>query len=252
MTIKEFLRERVLDKRLVAAGIVSFAMMYNTGFTDLRPVSVEVDGENLEIHSRYSTPSYILGQAGIEIGDSDKVVITNSEGREAIKVYRAVPVVVEYEGQSQVVKVADATVGDVLTKLGYVGNGYSANLDLATPVASDMVISVSFTEPVPTVEAHDGPVEYAQHLWMEATAYLPTDGGGHGITATGIPATHGVVAVDPNYIPLGTKLYIPGYGYAIAADTGGAIKGHKIDLCMESYHDAIQFGRRHIDVYVVQ
>ncbi len=52
-------------------------------------------------------------------------------------------------------------------------------------------------------------------------------------------------------IPLGTRLYIPGYGEAIAADTGGAIIGHKIDLCMESYHEAMQFGRRDVTVYVL-
>ena len=89
-------------------------------------------------------------------------------------------------------------------------------------------------------------------LVMEASAYLPTDGGGDCVTATGMPAGHGVVAVDPDVIPLGTKLYIPGYGHAIAADTGGMIEGHMIDLCMESYDDAIQFGRRDIEVYVLE
>ena len=86
---------------------------------------------------------------------------------------------------------------------------------------------------------------------MEASAYLPGDGDGRGITATGIPATRGVVAVDPNVIPLGTRLFIPGYGEAIAADTGGAIVGNKIDLLMESYSEAISFGRQDITVYVL-
>ena len=87
---------------------------------------------------------------------------------------------------------------------------------------------------------------------MHASAYLPSDGGGSGITASGIPARRGVVAVDPNVIPLGSRLYIPGYGEAIAADTGGAIVGQKIDLCMESYDEAIQFGRRNVEVYVLE
>ena len=67
----------------------------------------------------------------------------------------------------------------------------------------------------------------------------------------GIPATYGVVAVDPSIIPLGTRLYIPGYGMAIAADTGGAIVGYCIDLCMESYAEAMDFGRRVVTVYVL-
>ena len=93
--------------------------------------------------------------------------------------------------------------------------------------------------------------DVAYSLEMEATAYLPTDGGGDGITATGIPAQWGIVAVDPDVIPLGTRLYIPGYGEAIAADTGGAIEGHTIDLCMESYDDCMSFGRRMITVHVL-
>lgn len=97
---------------------------------------------------------------------------------------------------------------------------------------------------------YDG--DYADVLTMEATAYLPTDGDGYGITATGIPATYGVAAVDPYVIPLGTRLYIPGYGEAIAADTGGAIIGYRIDLCMESYDECMQFGRRNVTVYILR
>ncbi|MBQ7477205.1 MAG: 3D domain-containing protein [Selenomonadaceae bacterium] len=92
---------------------------------------------------------------------------------------------------------------------------------------------------------------YTAVMSMEATAYLPSDGGGSGMTAMGIPATYGVVAVDPSIIPLGTRLYIPGYGMAIAADTGGAIVGYCIDLCMESYAEAMDFGRRVVTVYVL-
>ena len=94
------------------------------------------------------------------------------------------------------------------------------------------------------VETYDGIQHYSDVMAMEATAYLPTDGSNAGVTAMGIPATYGVVAVDPRIIPLGTKVYIPGYGEAVAADTGGAIRGYKIDLCMESYSEAMDFGRR--------
>lgn len=112
-----------------------------------------------------------------------------------------------------------------------------------------------FEEPIPpeeVVETPQGYVPYTQVLGMEATAYLPTDGGGGGLTAMGIPATYGIVAVDPDIIPLGTKVYIPGYGEALAADTGGAIYGYRIDLCMEDYWQAMDFGRRTVTVFVLK
>lgn len=87
---------------------------------------------------------------------------------------------------------------------------------------------------------------------MEATAYLPADGNGDGLTATGVPAAYGVAAVDPEIIPLGTRIFVPGYGIALAADVGGAIDGHIVDLCYEDYDEAIEFGRRDVEVYLLE
>jgi 3D (Asp-Asp-Asp) domain-containing protein len=89
----------------------------------------------------------------------------------------------------------------------------------------------------------------ASALNMIATAYTANCYGCSGITAIGRPAGHGIVAVDPRFIPLGTRLYIPGYGYAIAGDTGGAIRGNRIDLGFNSLRDAMLFGRREVTVY---
>lgn len=89
-------------------------------------------------------------------------------------------------------------------------------------------------------------------LTMIATAYTADCSGCSGYTATGRPAGHGIVAVDPRVIPLGTHLYIPGYGHALAGDTGGAIRGNRIDLGFNSHGDAINFGRRPILVYVLK
>jgi 3D (Asp-Asp-Asp) domain-containing protein len=86
-------------------------------------------------------------------------------------------------------------------------------------------------------------------LEMVATAYTAGCAGCSGMTATGRPAGHGIVAVDPSVIPLGTRLFIPGYGLAIAGDTGGAIHGYRIDLGFNSQRDAILFGRREVTVY---
>ena len=69
---------------------------------------------------------------------------------------------------------------------------------------------------------------------------------------SGLPADENVVAVDPNVIPLGTRLYIPGIGVRIAADTGGAIKGNIIDICFDRDNPmAAGYGRRDIRVYIL-
>lgn len=89
---------------------------------------------------------------------------------------------------------------------------------------------------------------------MQATAYDPTAGS---MTASGTRARVGAVAVDPRVIPLGSKLYIESmdgfasYGYATAEDTGGAIKGNRIDLFYSTNAQANRFGRRNVKVYVL-
>ncbi len=90
-----------------------------------------------------------------------------------------------------------------------------------------------------------------QCLSMTATGYSPYEGSGRGLCATGMRAGYGVVAVDPRVVHLGTRLYIEGYGYAVAGDTGGAIKGHRIDLGHTTYREAANVGRRHVTVWVL-
>jgi len=89
-------------------------------------------------------------------------------------------------------------------------------------------------------------------LVMEATGYAPWHGHGvDDVTATGMRAGFGVVAVDPRVIPLGSVLFIEGYGRAIAGDTGGAILGNRIDLGFPTAREAYRFGRRPVRVYIL-
>lgn len=90
----------------------------------------------------------------------------------------------------------------------------------------------------------------AYDLSYASTGKNPGDRG-YGITASGMKARYGVVAVDPKVIPLGTKLYIEGYGNAVAGDTGGAIKGNRIDLFYNSHSEAMNFGRRQVKVTIL-
>lgn len=93
---------------------------------------------------------------------------------------------------------------------------------------------------------------YSQAFSMRATAYTPFDPGCNGITATGTKAGKGTVAVDPRVIPLGSKVYVPGYGVAVAADTGGAIKGNRLDVCYPTKNEAYSWGVRNVMVYVLK
>ena len=84
-------------------------------------------------------------------------------------------------------------------------------------------------------------------LTVSATGYdLP----GH--TSTGLPVGWGIAAVDPSVIPLGTRIVVPGYGVAVAADTGGAIQGATIDLWFPTAAQAYAWGRRTVTIAVEQ
>lgn len=92
----------------------------------------------------------------------------------------------------------------------------------------------------------------SRSVYVEATAYSSAEAGLSAYTATGDICRRGVIAVDPNFIPLGTKVYIPGYGYAVAADVGGAIVGNIIDVAFDSVAECYEFGRKFMEIYIIE
>ena len=101
--------------------------------------------------------------------------------------------------------------------------------------------------PVEVLQEHQEPEPESpepEPVVFESTAYTWTGNR----TASGSWPSRGTIAVDPRVIPLGTELHIEGYGPAVAADTGGAIQGQRIDLYMDSEHECIQWGRRKVEV----
>jgi cystine transport system substrate-binding protein len=107
-----------------------------------------------------------------------------------------------------------------------------------TALAAETPSSVSAVAPAATASVAGG-----RTITVSATGYALS-----GTTATGIPVGWGVVAVDPGVIPLGTHMTIPGYGEAVAADTGGAIVGATIDLWFPSVAQAQAWGRRTVTI----
>lgn len=84
-------------------------------------------------------------------------------------------------------------------------------------------------------------------LLVEATAYTYTGNK----TVTGVAPREGLIAVDPKVIPLGSRVYLEGYGYAIAADTGGAINGNRVDVFFSNLRKCVNWGRRSVHLYVL-
>lgn len=88
----------------------------------------------------------------------------------------------------------------------------------------------------------------SQALRVEATAYTYTGNK----TATGVAAREGLIAVDPKVIAMGSKVYVEGYGYALAADTGGDIRGNRIDVFFSTFRQCVDWGRRKVHIYVLK
>ena len=97
--------------------------------------------------------------------------------------------------------------------------------------------------------------QFVRYFRMRATAYTPIntrmEGGRYTSTLRDGRSMHGV-AVDPGLIPLGSRLWIPGYGHAVADDIGGAIKGHHVDIRVQMYGHMSDWGTRPVRVYVLQ
>jgi 3D (Asp-Asp-Asp) domain-containing protein/LysM repeat protein len=131
----------------------------------------------------------------------------------------------------------------------------------ATASAPQPANPVQVAEPAKTVQAAQ-PVKAvsseendAKEITVKATAYTASCEGCSGTTATGVDLKANpdakVIAVDPKVIPLGSKVYVEGYGVATAADTGGAIKGNRIDVFISTEHEALKWGNKHITVKII-
>lgn len=166
------------------------------------------------------------------------------------------------EGKEKVLQEGENGELSIITKENYSGAKLISSEvvgELVTKEAKNKIIERGTKkEELPIVELKKEPANVtvsaagSNSLNVVATGYTPGDPGCTGITYTGTKASRGTIAVDPKVIPFGTKLYIPGYGYGVAADTGGAIKGNKIDLCYETRTEALNWGIKNITVYVVK
>jgi len=191
--------------------------------------------------------------AGMQ-GSTDKKTETRVERKE-------IPSAVVYAfsrevGPGRLVKLNDGKPGSVVRT-------YKITID-GNKRKHEELVKEERIEPIPTrylmgknrYVSDRGLYSRGRVLTMSASAYPPNPRRPYSSTpsrtASGHAAGFGLAAVDPRVIPLGTPLYIEGYGFALASDTGGAIKGNRIDLCMSSHAACVAFGRRQVKVHILR
>lgn len=226
-----------------------------------RPVTIIEGGKSREIYTTQQTVQGVLNDAGYDW----KSMMALEDGMSKVKPNMVIHVV-PYEKRT-VVQQEESPVSYVKWYDPYLSESASQVIDAGRPgkvavtveqyVSGGKVLRSEVVDRELVDEGIEGSMKVGtmedtvgQVLHMTATAYHPSDGDGRGITATGTQAGYGTVAVDPSVIPLGSTVYIPGYGTALASDTGGAIQGNRIDLCMETFAECYNFGVRNVDVYI--
>ena len=162
-------------------------------------------------------------------------------------------------GETETVQEGSDGLKEVVYQVSYVngeetGRTAVSSVTVLEPV--EKIVEYGTAEPQQSTQAF----QYKYVIECTATAYDPSpeeNGGYGGMSATGLPLQKGVIAVDPKVIPLGSRVYVEAvdgswtYGYAVAADTGGAIKGNRVDLLFLTKSECYQFGRRKCKVYVL-
>ena len=241
-----------------------------------RDVTIIRDGGVHHVHSAQTTVGATLRDAGVEIGPADLVYPKpNAQIHDGmtIKIVRVVDKVVTVDepiafttkrqpttklrvGLSKVISEGRNGLKRLHYQVRYVDGVEKRrkidHADVITPATPKVVMFGDYGRGL----ASRGAFTSRRVLNMRATAYDPgprsCGKSADGRTCTGMRAGYGVVAVDPRVIRLGTRLYVEGYGYAIAGDRGSAIKGHRIDLGFNTYYSAKKFGRKNVKVHIIE
>ncbi|MEN6325013.1 MAG: 3D domain-containing protein [Syntrophomonas sp.] len=231
-------------------------------------VKIIADGQTREIISTPITIAEAIKLAGFKLSEQDivktiprQLTVPNQE----IELIRVTEKKVESRDAIpfQIERASDNTLERGLTKTVSPGkNGIAINTIkiiyhngqevkrevIGSKVVQQPVNKVVALGTITSVSRGGMRLDFREAKYMQASAYTYT--GSH--TATGQNPQVGMVAVDPGVIPMGSKLYVEGYGYAHAADTGGAIKGNKLDLFMEERSQCLNWGNRTVKVYLLQ
>lgn len=232
-------------------------------------VRVLVDGKEQEVRLVPGTVGQALKKAGISLGPLDRVEPPDLERfiqpGELIRVIRveAKTETVEEEVDYRIIRRQDPELEVGTSRIiqygrkGLKRTEYEVTYEDGREVKREVIKEEIVREPVPEVvvvgalrEVSRGghTLRFKQALWVTATAYTHTGNR----TATGTVPRLGTVAVDPAVIPLGSRLYIEGYGFGRAEDVGSSIKGNRIDVFLETLEATRRWGIRRVKVYVLE
>jgi uncharacterized protein YabE (DUF348 family) len=240
------------------------------------PYVVIADGQTVEVNSGATVVLDVLADNGIALGPLDytrpaaDATLSPGDTLEVVRVTERIdaedapiPFETVYEAAADLAidTLVEASPGSngVLQRRTRVRleNGVEVSREPAGEVVTvapvNRVLRYGTQIVMRTIDTPSGPVEYWRVVNMRVTSYTATSAGkqpgepGYGITASGVQAGTGVIAVDPEVIPFRSYVYVPGYGVAFAGDTGGGIKGRFIDLGYDE--GEFQSWRGTVDVY---
>lgn len=240
------------------------------------PVFVVKGDEAITLLTSDLRVSAVLAKAAIEPGPDDIVVPPVDQNVPASGVVKVVEVTFAEVTDDVRISYATERRNDTSIEAGlyktyrYGTNGvsrvnYRVRYEDGTEVSRQELSREQVTEPTAQIllvgtlrEVSRGgeSIRFSRAIEMRSTAYCPCAKccglNAKGVTALGLPAKPGVIAVDPRIVPLGTRVYVDGYGYALAADTGSAINGNRIDVCFETHEEALRWGMRNTKIYVLE
>jgi uncharacterized protein YabE (DUF348 family) len=263
--------EPALDSKVINKSTVTIKRAVN--------IKVAVDNKEIDLLSAEENIDSMLKAEGIALGELDKLSLEKetklTEGMKLDVVRVEIKQLSETEAIAfnTVVK-SNSSLSNTQRKITQEGKEgqkkttfsvtYENGKEVLRKIVSEVVakkptekIIVQGTYPTMPISRGGDAVPYSKVIKVKSTAYSPTGGRTTAMTASGRravrnPEGYSTIAVDPTVIPYGTKLFVQGYGFAIAADCGSAIKGNFIDVFFDTKREALNWAVKYVNLYVLK
>ncbi|HEY5586418.1 MAG TPA: 3D domain-containing protein [Ruminiclostridium sp.] len=297
-TMKATVREVLEQTGITVAGEDYISMPFDAKLAKIQKsiieikravlVSIRVDGKEYDVKTYKDTVKEVLFDNAISVDENDKLV----ESQLGDKIVQNMDISIVRVDEKTVTEASSISFKTITKendrldlgtkntvregKEGVREKVYTLVYENGKQIAKQLIKDIVSANPLDKIvevgtvlnykTSRGDTLRFSKAMNMKATSYTASfaDTGkspgdpGFGITATGVRAKRGIIAVDPRVIPLGTRVYVEvlgaaaDYGYAVAADTGGAIKGNKIDIYLDSGSSVSAWGVRNVKVYILK